>query len=184
MKTFKTWRSIELGTKSKLKDIYISDYAKDMLKKVKYGKKRKIDLVKVTVGELGFDDWTTTKEVFAKAKKLGLELCPQEVGPILRDVYRDQPKDEWLYIGMKMVLDRVGGPSVFELLHGDYGLWLYGFWAGPVYRWSPDVEFLFSLRQSLKLTAKRPLDPLPSSLKTLEKRVSKIEKRLMKLGRI
>src|ERR1035437_3748493 len=153
----KTWKTITINKKPSTEGIQISDWAEDMLKKVKWNKKQRIDLVRITVGEL-FNDTNlhTTDEIYAKAKKKGLSLCPPQVGLQLRVDYKDQPMNEWLYMVMKPITDSYGGPHVFKLGRRDGGLWLYSIWANPGNAWHPLHEFVFSLRKSLKL---KPLDP-------------------------
>jgi len=43
---------------------------------------RKIDLVVVSVAELGFPREASRAAIFARAEELGLQLCPPEVGPL------------------------------------------------------------------------------------------------------
>ena len=51
-----------------------------------------VELAIVSVAELGLDaEASAQSEVYARAKRIGLELCPAEVGPRLRLDYRDQP---------------------------------------------------------------------------------------------
>lgn len=174
---FKIFKTITVDKKPSTEGINISSYAQDMLTKIKWNKKQKIDLVRVTVKELGFDNWTTTEKLFARAKEMGLELCPPQVGLQLRVEYKDQPMDEWLYIGMEPISDRYGTPSVFRLDRVGGGLWLNRDWAYPDSRWYPEDELMFSLsKSSLKL---KPLKSLtdtsdPLTLKHLDKKLDKI----------
>ncbi|PIR80193.1 MAG: hypothetical protein COU25_01200, partial [Candidatus Levybacteria bacterium CG10_big_fil_rev_8_21_14_0_10_35_13] len=108
-----------------------------------------IGLVRLKVGDLGLpDEYSTTDKIFKRAIELGLELCPAEVGPNYRLQYRDQPMNEWVFIGMKSITDSDGRPDVFRLGHDAGGLWLVDFWAFPVYGWGPENEFVFSLPAS------------------------------------
>ena len=61
--------------------------------------------------QLGFPNGATLKEIYAKAKDLGLELCPAEVGPLLRLNYPDQPNGEYLRIAMETINDSDGRAS-------------------------------------------------------------------------
>ncbi len=131
-------------------DIQISGYAKDMLKSSDFTTERKqkgIGTVRLRVQDLGFDSYATTDQLYAKAKELGLELCPAEVGPDLRLKYQDQPNGEWLYIGMQQIADSDGHPNVFELIRHGEELWLYDSLAGPGNEWGPGVGFVFSFRK-------------------------------------
>lgn len=80
------------------------------------------------------------------ASKLGLDLCPAEVGPQLRLSYTG---NEWMYIAMKQITDRDGSPGVFYL-HEDGGeLELSASLAEPDRRWIPAYRFVFRLRKKL-----------------------------------
>ncbi len=69
-----------------------------------------VDLVIVSIGQLGFDDnFTCYADIFARAQSLGLELCPAEVGPQLRIQYMDQPEEEHLSLAMEPIASPVGG---------------------------------------------------------------------------
>jgi hypothetical protein len=60
-----------------------------------------LDLVVLSVFELGFGDETSLHHIYARAVALGFELCPAEVGPALRLNYLDQPPGDSLHIAMK-----------------------------------------------------------------------------------
>jgi len=62
--------------------------------------------------------------------------------------YRNQPLNEWIYMGMKQITDSDGSPFVFELVRDDGGLWLDGRWTKPGHEWSPGDGFVFRLRKS------------------------------------
>ena len=128
----------------KRKKIYYSDWGKDILYKTEFSEeKQSYDLVRFSVEQLGFPKGATTQEIYDKAEKLGLELCPAEVGPHLRLQY---PGKEWMLIAMKQIPDRYDSPAVFLL--GTYGgqLVLYGYDAKPSSRWCTDDEFVFRVR--------------------------------------
>ncbi len=151
-------QNIEIGGKTskqlqaelKEKKIQVSSYAQDMLKSKDFTtieNPEQIELIRLKVRDLGFKNGATTDEIYRKAQEFGLELCPAEVGPNLRLQYMNQPSGEWLYVAMKQILDRDGGPSVFMLVRDGDGLWLDDFWTNPASRWYPDGEFIFSLRK-------------------------------------
>ncbi len=182
--TCKIWKTIKLGTKPDLSDIEVSSYAQDILDKVTYSKtKEKVDLVKIALSDW-FTECPTITEIYAKAKEEGLDLCPAEVGPQLRAVYKDQSDDEWLYIAMDPITDSGGDPGVFELSRRGGGRrWLYGRWARPGGRWGLDDGFVFRLRKSLRHYV--PSLALSSfGTLSLEKRVKALEKIVKKLTRV
>jgi hypothetical protein len=177
MKNFEIWKTITIDKKPSTEGVNILSYASDMLKKVKWNKKQTLDLVRVTVKDLFNDDkYHTTDEIFAKSKEQGLDLCPPQVGLQLRVEYKDQPMNEWLYMGMKPITDSDGNPAVFGLDRDTDGAWLYSRWAGPALQWGPERGFVFSLRKfdSLKLKPLESLDPLTLELILLRYKAGEI----------
>ena len=177
MKNFEIWKTITINKKPSTEGINISSYANDILKKVKWNKKQTLDLVKVTVQDLFNDENIhTTDEIYTKAKEQGLDLCPPQTGLQLRVDYKDQPMNEWLYMGMKPITDSDGYPHVFGLGRGDGGLWLVGAWVRPGDQWDPGHEFVFSLRKfdSLELKPLESLDPLTLELILLRYKAGEI----------
>ncbi|MBI3589729.1 MAG: hypothetical protein HY093_04960 [Candidatus Liptonbacteria bacterium] len=149
---------VEIGGKSaeqllkelKTAGIKISEYAKDMFQSPEFvsGKNsEEATLIRLTVADLGFTGYTRTDRIYERAKELGLELCPAEVGPHYRLKYQNQPLGEWIYIGMKQISDSDGPTHVSELGRFEDGLWLDDDWAGPAHGWSPEDEGVF--RKSL-----------------------------------
>lgn len=70
--------------------------------------KTEVDLVIISVFELGFDNHdggtgASIKDIYTRAELLGFELCPPEVGPQLRLQYLDEPLGEVLHIAMQPV---------------------------------------------------------------------------------
>ncbi len=135
---FAIWKTVTLGGYKKYWDFEealeragfrISELAGFLLARTWLANKisRTVDLVKVTVGELGFSNEATTTEIYARARELGLSLCPAEVGPALRLAYSHQPADEWIYIAMEPIVDFYSGDidsDVFCVAHVGRGQWL------------------------------------------------------------
>ncbi len=66
--------------------------------------KTDVELVVLSAAELGVVEWETSlSNVYKRARQVGLELCPAEVGPQLRLEYRNQPLGEALDIAMEPV---------------------------------------------------------------------------------
>ena len=151
---FPTWKTIELGTglqtaddfRSALKDggYRVGPWGDDLLGQPTFTVRTtatKIDLVLVTVLELGLTHGASRREILNRAKELGLEPCPAEVGPQLRLQYPNQRQDELLLIGMEPIVESGGNRLVFFLTHDDDGLrlnasygYIGGFWDSR-YRW-------------------------------------------------
>jgi len=122
-----------------------------------------VSLARVSVAQLGFLEGATTKEIIGaerdadkdgqsapfsngRARQLGLDLCPPDVGPELRLSYGDQPLDERLYIAMRPISTPDGEPRVFVLEHKVDGLSLDAARARPDDMWNPADVFVFCLR--------------------------------------
>lgn len=158
----KVWKTINLGTGLKtVKDFRhalrdgefgLSDWASDILGKPAFTvdialtvliKKTKVDLIKVTVGELGFKKGARRDQIYERAKKLRLELCPPEVGPQLRLQYQDQPNGEWILVAMEPIIDSDGRSRVFSVERHDTEMWLYCVLARPIDFWDANRLWVF-----------------------------------------
>lgn len=151
----------ELEKKAKSDDaaekIYISDNARSMFSNSEFTvakKPEQINLIRLKVSDLGFPKGATTAAIYKEAEKLGLELCPPEVGPNLRLGYeevfkKEQPKGKYLSIGMKPIRGSSGNPHVFIVYRlNDGKRWLNYHWAKPDYEWHPRLEFVFRARKA------------------------------------
>ena len=144
------------------KNIYVSDWAKDILSETKFSpEKREYELVRFTVADLGFPRGATTAEIIGtkndkddngqpapftrgRMTELGLYLCPAEVGPQLRLHSSNQ---YWMLIAMKPIFDSDGFPRVFRLSYFDDLLELGARYGGPGGRWSSGSHWVFSARK-------------------------------------
>lgn len=156
---FNVWKTIKLGNYKnadefrkalKKNGFKTGDWANDILDKPAFtvaGAEEEIQLVNVSVADLGFKNGATYKGICAKAKELGLELCPNEVGPQLRLQYKDQPKGEHLCIAMEPITDSVGNLYIFGVGRGDDALWLDGNYGSSVHFWLARHRFVFRLRK-------------------------------------
>ena len=157
---FPIWKTIRLGgfktpaeIEKALEDggFKMSDWAKQILEKTPLsGNPSEINLVRMTVADLGFESSATTEEIYARANELGLDLCPAEVGPQLRLQYPDQPVGEWLRVAMEPILDSVGDLDIFDLGYDGVGRWLRTSGGRPGGGWNPEDPFLFVPRKQLK----------------------------------
>ncbi|MBX4200170.1 hypothetical protein KW790_01800 [Candidatus Parcubacteria bacterium] len=153
---FSIWKTVKLGTGKKNADDYrsaisqarmkIGNWGNDILGKPAFTVSETevdLDLVVVRVLDLGFKDGAYSQVIITKALDLGLQLCPAEVGPALRLEYRDQPKGEWLVIGMEPITGSDGHPYVFHVAHDHDERWLHGSHGYPVNFWHADYRFVF-----------------------------------------
>ena len=134
--------------------------------------RKQIKIVRLRVQDLGFkgtptrNEWNnldfkgmpTRNQLYAKAHKFGLDLCPAELGPHLRLKDKNQPLGEFYHIGMKPIADRFGLRGVFDLRHDDVaGLRLDFYVGSPGYHYFPREEFVFALqKQNEAQTLKAP----------------------------
>lgn len=149
---FALWKTVTLGLKKSPKDYHkalekdgyrIGDYAGQILDKTEASQTEvEVDLVVVTVGELGFNEGARRDKIYARAIELGLQVCPAEVGPALRLVYKDQPRGEWLRIGMEPITYSVD-LNVFGVDDDRGGRWLDSIFAHPGRVWRADVQWVF-----------------------------------------
>ena len=97
----------------------------------------------ISVEDLGFKDGATYKDIYKRALEVGLQLCPAEVGPQLRVQYNDQPRGEWLFIGMGPITGSVGDSRLFSVRHGYDDLWLNARYGNSGYFWRGDYRWVF-----------------------------------------
>jgi hypothetical protein len=127
---FPIWKTVKLGTykspdgyRRALKQAHISigDWSNDILDRISYAQQEvEVNLVVLSVFELGFNRSAKYKDLCVKALELGLQLCPAEVGPALRLSYKDQPGGERLRIAMKAITESHGRcDSIFEVVHEE-----------------------------------------------------------------
>jgi len=124
----------------------ISNWADDILSKPAFtvsDQPTDIDLVLVTVAELGYEKGATRAEIYKRAAEFGLEPCPAEVGPALREQYMDQSKGEWIIVGMEPIVGSYGDPFIFDVEHDANALWLDDNYGGPDDVWDADIRWVF-----------------------------------------
>lgn len=155
----KVFKTIKLGTNGlktaddfrkaiKDKGMRIGDYADDILGKPAFTvatEETEIDLVVVSVAELGFKNGATREQIYIRAKELGLDTCSAEVGPQLRLQYKNQPMSEWLLIAMEPITASVGDLEVFCVYRDGIDFWLYSDFDDPALVWGPDDRWVFVL---------------------------------------
>lgn len=154
---FATWRTINLGTFKKVELLidaikklgyWVCDWAIDTMGKEAFKLsevKAELELVRVSVAELGFKKGAKLKDIFARAFEFGLILCPGEVGPQLRLQYTDQPICECLVVAMEAISGSDGDLNLFNVIcGGDGAMWLITYYGNPDYDYDPDDMFVFA----------------------------------------
>lgn len=160
-------RTVEVGGLTKLQliqklqqtSILINELGERLLADNKFttsDTKYSLHTVELTVVALGFPDGATTVQIFTRARELGLELCPLELGPHLRLEYLDQPEgfagnpiqrhqapSGSITIASEILTEDDDFPKGFYLRRIDDALWLRGYIADHLHVWNPDDHFIF-----------------------------------------
>jgi|GEM_PF-2652368 len=169
---FAKWRSFLIGgvnKKALLQRVEarfsVGDWAKDLMKRPAFttqDAEEEIETIILTPADFGYERQPTTTELLdptrlaewskQNAARLPegyvVELLPAEVGPHIRDQYKDQPKGEVLWMAMERITDSDGDPDVFRVRRGGDGTqWLCTCSADPGSQWSLDYRLVFRLRK-------------------------------------
>jgi hypothetical protein len=110
-----------------------------------------VDLVMLSPKDLGFAHAASFAEIDQRAAQHGLELCPAEVGPLLRLAYLDQPVGEFLRIAMKPVMTWGGTPVGLTVANGGTGPVLIGGESRADLSFAPATKFVFMRPQRIAL---------------------------------
>jgi hypothetical protein len=150
------WKTVTIGQhrgvdaiRNALDDarIVIGDAADEIMGRPAFsyaGEPRELHLVVLAVAALGFGrDGATLADIHARALRLGLALCPEEVGPQLRLQYLDQPVGQFLHLAMKPQRNYGGDPIDFTLANSGAGLALLGGEARPETVLAGSVNLVF-----------------------------------------
>jgi hypothetical protein len=131
---FSTWMTIKLGTFTSAKELHdaittagflINEWAADILASVPIAPvEREIELVHISIRDLGFEDVATREQIYSRGRQLGLELVPPEAAMQLRLQYKDQRIGEWFLIAMEAIPDSCRRPSSFFIACDEEGEWL------------------------------------------------------------
>jgi hypothetical protein len=143
--------------------IGVGDWADEILGRPAFrysASKIELDLVVVRVAELGFGEvGAPLRDIYARARAVGLALCPGETGPVLRLAYLNQPVGEFLHIAMEPVALYGGELVDFTLANGGAGLMLLGGDARPELVLPGAVRVVFAKpRPDVMLSATDPTD--------------------------
>jgi hypothetical protein len=154
---FEIWRTIRIGgfrnadeVRKAIKNagMNIGNYANDILGKILLAtSETDVNIVLLSVADLGFKDGAEYGKICSRAKELGLELCPAEVGSQLRLQYKDQPNGEWLIVAMKPITDSDDDLILFFVGRYDGGLWLGSSDGFSGSFWGSRYRFAFVLPQ-------------------------------------
>lgn len=118
-----------------------------------------VEIVEVTVAELGFPDGATYDALVERAAERGLVECPLELGPHLRLQRMDQPEGVGaptpssappgsLTIASRALDASEETPRGFYLRRVDGTAWLRGYRSWPGHSWSPADVLVFAVSRS------------------------------------
>jgi hypothetical protein len=111
-----------------------------------------VNLVVLSASEMGFEEENVRlSDVYARARELGLELCPAELGPLLRLQFIDQRLGDFVHIAMKPIAAN-GDLIDFTVANGGAGLVLIGGEASPERIVASTMRFVFVLPASTDVT--------------------------------
>jgi hypothetical protein len=127
--------------------IAVGDWADEILGRPAFQfsrTKAEVDVVVLSVADLGFTNKEASlRDIYTRALALGLEMCPAEVGPVLRLNYLNQPVGEFLHIAMRPIARYSGELVHFMLANGGAGLLFVGGDARPEAVLSGAARFVF-----------------------------------------
>jgi len=159
------WGNVALGTEVKtgidfcdrLGGNHVSQGAEVLLKMPDFKESiaevwARVNLVGVTVAELGFDHSATYQEICQRAIERGLSLCSAEVGPQLCLQYWGQLDNKWDYvIAMEAITDTNNRPRLFHVEKNPSGVTFLSFSAGdPQEFYGVKAQFLFQCHNCVK----------------------------------
>jgi hypothetical protein len=122
-----------------------------------FSQSKVIQIVVLSVADLGFEEGATYEQLTARALESGLVESPLELGPHLRVQFPNQAESS---VGSAATQHRAPPGSItvasppldnsdqtpkgFYLRRIDGVLWLRGYWSWPGHIWSPEDVLVFS----------------------------------------
>ena len=129
----------------KKKGILASPWIYNVFKKnIKYKKKFPIFFYKIKVSDLGFKKPTILDKIYKKIKEKNFLLVDKELAIILRIIYRNQKKSEWLRIAVDLnsMIDSDNVPHLPKLGRALSKYFLETYWAYKKAVFHPHNEFI------------------------------------------
>jgi hypothetical protein len=151
---YKVFKTIQYGGISKdnlveqlkNKDVCFNKYAETLLDSSYFQVSEdisRVELVKVSLTDLGFEEEPFFADICKTALEKGLSLCPLELGAFLRLKYLEQPEGPYLTIASKTPNDDREYPNGFYVRNYEGKLWLRGYRSDDDYPWPINSEFIF-----------------------------------------
>jgi len=141
------YRNINECIKDFKKKYILSPWIIDIVNQIKnhkFDKKKKYEIHRINVGNLGFKKPTRLKAIYKQIRLKGYELIEPEVAIYLRCVYTNQPKGEWLRIAVpfESMIDSDNVPHLPKLGSALGKLFLETYWSYPGAIFHPHNDFL------------------------------------------
>lgn len=124
----------------------------------------RLTTIELSVANLGCSTGANMAHIHERAARLGLSLCPLELGPHLRLQYLDQAEGATgqppsrhrappgsLTVASPALAPDDETPKGFYLRRMEGVLWLRGYRSGPEHLWSPEDRLVFCLPQNAAL---------------------------------
>lgn len=110
------------------------------------GKKEMRKTVELSVKSLGFEKDASTEEIWSRAKELGLDFCPPDLGPNVRLDYKTKGSDYLLCVATENIyLDRDNPNNIITIGITEGEPWIHTGRLPPDYESPPSRKFMFCL---------------------------------------
>jgi len=153
------WKTIEVGIHSGKYSFIVnldrvctvSDWAQDIIGQnafVVSSVRQAVELVKASVGEMGFTKLTPYKEIQAWGNSHDLDPARcEDAGYYIREHGKDHAMGQSVYFAMDSIADSDRDPSILKVYRDDDGLHLIGGSGEPGNLCGPDGVFVFRRRR-------------------------------------
>jgi hypothetical protein len=151
--TMHVWKTVKLGLHKSPNEyrmalrsalIPINPWADSVLSNISCSQVEiDVDLVIMSVADLGFKRGGCYANICTQAIALGLELCPAEVGPALCLQSNNQVRGECVHIAMEAAIGVDGNLHLFNVSQGNRNPRLSTYSGLPGDTWRPGARFVF-----------------------------------------
>lgn len=130
----------------------VSDHAQSVIKNdqlLMLETPEEYEFLETTVKELTGKGSPTTTELYEAMYRLGFIDAPHESAPAIREIYDDQPMDEWRAVLSKPVAGSDGYLHVLYMVRNSRGSWVDGCRSDPGDQWRGGVRLLVCRKRQL-----------------------------------
>ncbi len=131
----------------KSKGFYVSPWIENIVKKYNYKfekSKSPINLVRITVKDLGFKGPTELLDIYNKIENSDFKLVNPEIAIYSRLIYTKQPTGEWIRFAtpLNSMVDTDGVPHLPKLGHALGKNFIETYWSYPKAIFHPHNDFI------------------------------------------